>query len=304
MPGFPKLPPLFSHLYPFQSHYLDLPLKSLTSASVVVSHRLHYIDAGKGRPLLMVHGNPSWSFLYRNLILGLKNHYRCIAPDHIGCGLSDKPQDYPYTVGQHIENLKSLIEHLGLQEFDLVVHDWGGVIGLKIAQVYTQRIKTILILNTSAFLSKSLPWQIALCRLPYLGSFLVQGLNLFAKGALYQGLGKSLPKGVRAGFCYPYCNWKHRIAIRRFIEDIPLDPALESYSIVEQVDRDLKLLTGLNLHLLWGMRDFCFTPTFLEGFKKRLPQASVHPFPNAGHYVLETPEALKRAVAIFKAAPV
>ncbi len=293
------IPEFLSALYPFESHYLRLPVQV---SSAGLGYSIHYIDEGKGRPLLMVHGNPSWSFLYRNLILGLSSHYRCIAVDHMGCGLSDKPQDYPYTLAQHIQNLKSLIDHLGLQEFDLVVHDWGGVIGLKIAQIYAQRVKTILILNTSAFLSRRLPWQIALCRLPYLGPFLVQGLNVFARGATYQGVGKPLTKGVRAGFCYPYSNWKNRIAIRRFIEAIPLDSTLESYSIVEQVDKDLGLLSHLNLHLLWGMKDFCFTPDFLEGFQQRLPKAKVHPFSQAGHYVLEDAEALQKAVAVFKEA--
>lgn len=297
-----SLPSSLSRLYPFQSRYLSVLDLAKPSPTKESSYRLHYVDEGKGRPLLMVHGNPSWSFLYRNLILGLKDHYRCIALDHIGCGLSDKPQDYPYTVSQHIENLKRLVDHLGLKEFDLVVHDWGGVIGLKIAQLYPSSVKTILILNTSAFLSQRLPWQIALCRLPYLGPFLVQGLNAFARGAAHWGGGQKLSKEVKQGFCYPYNSWENRIAIRRFIQDIPLESSLESYTLVEQIDKDLSLLQPLNVHLLWGMQDFCFTPAFLEGFKQRLPEAKVHTFLQAGHYVLENPDALQRAIAIFKEA--
>lgn len=298
----PAIPEYLRQLYPFESRYLNLLAPVRSSGSVASLHRLHYVDEGKGRPLLMVHGNPSWSFLYRNLILSLSKDYRCIAIDHMGCGLSDKPQDYSYTLAQHIQNLKSLIEHLDLQEFDLVIHDWGGVIGLKIAQMYAQRVKTIVILNTSAFLSQRLPWQISLCRLPYIGPFLVQGLNAFARGATYQGVGKRLTPAVRKGFCYPYDSWQNRIAIRRFIEDIPLEPTLDSYSLVGQVDKDLGLLSHLNLHLLWGMKDFCFTPDFLEGFKQRLPKATVHPFSQAGHYVLEDAEALQRAVTVLKEA--
>lgn len=285
------------NLYPFEFHYLSLS----PSGFAAEGPRLHYVDEGQGRPLLMVHGNPSWSFLYRNLILGLRHKYRCIAPDHIGCGLSDKPQNYTYTLAQHIQNLRELVQHLDLKEFDLVVHDWGGPIGLKLAQEYLDRVKTILILNTSAFLSQRLPWQIRLCRLPYLGAFLVRGLNAFAIGATHLGVSQPLSRDLRKGFCYPYATWKNRIAIQRFIQDIPLEPDLESYSLVQQIDKDLKLFKDRKVHLLWGMRDFCFSPHFLEGFKQRLPFAQVHPFAEAGHYVLEDAAALKKAIAIFEA---
>lgn len=292
-------PPIFiKNLYPFKSNYLDLGASDPSHSGP----RLHYVDEGEGRPLLMVHGNPSWSFLYRNLILGLKHKYRCIAPDHIGCGLSDKPLNYNYTLAQHIQNLRSLVRRLGLKEFDLVVHDWGGPIGLKIAQEYASCIKTILILNTSAFLSQRLPWQIRLCRLPYVGAFLVRGLNAFARGATYLGVSKPLSREAREGFCYPYATWQSRVAIQRFIQDIPLEPSLGSYPLVQQIDKDLSLFKDLNVHLLWGMKDFCFSPHFLEGFKQRLPFAKVYPFAEAGHYVLEDAAALKQAISILEEA--
>ena len=106
-------------LYPFQSQYLALG-----------SLRYHYLDEGTGQPLLFVHGNPTWSFYWRNLILGLRDQNHCVAVDHIGCGLSDKPQDYPYTLAQHIENLVTLVERLDLKGVTLLAHDWGGAIGL------------------------------------------------------------------------------------------------------------------------------------------------------------------------------
>src|SRR6187402_3103815 len=110
-------------LYPFESHFINLG-----------PHRLHYLDGGAGEPLLFVHGNPTWSFYWRNLILGLRDRARCIAVDHIGCGLSDKPQDYRYTLQQRIDDLVRLVEHLDLANVTLVAHDWGGAIGLGTVQ--------------------------------------------------------------------------------------------------------------------------------------------------------------------------
>ena len=113
-------------LYPFASHYFP------TSSGA----RLHYLDEGPADapPLLMIHGNPTWSFYWRNLVLGLRDKYRCIVPDHIGCGLSDKPQDYPYTLTQHIANLNELVQKLDLRNATLLAHDWGGAIGLGTVQ--------------------------------------------------------------------------------------------------------------------------------------------------------------------------
>src|SRR3989338_6551111 len=106
-------------LYPFESHFLDLE-----------GVRYHYVDEGRGEPVVLLHGNPTWSFYYRRLILDLRQRYRVIAPDHIGCGFSDKPQRYAYTLEQHIANGQALIERLGLARIALVMHDWGGAIGM------------------------------------------------------------------------------------------------------------------------------------------------------------------------------
>lgn len=124
-------------LYPFQSHYLSLDMGNL-----------HYIDEGEGEVILFIHGTPTWSFLYRNQIKELSKNHRCIAVDHIGFGLSDKPIDWEYTPKQHAQNLAQLIDYLQLEKFTLVVHDFGGPIGLSYAIEYTQKIKNIVMLNT------------------------------------------------------------------------------------------------------------------------------------------------------------
>src|SRR5436190_7743338 len=134
-------------LYPFQSRHLSLG-----------PHRLHYLDGGAGPPLLFVHGNPTWSFYLRNLILGLRDQFRCVAVDHIGCGLSDKPQDYPYTLQQRIDDLVQVLEQLDLTGATLLAHDWGGAIGLGAVQRLPARFARIVLFNTGAFPPPFVPW--------------------------------------------------------------------------------------------------------------------------------------------------
>ena len=119
-------------LYPFQSHFLNLG-----------ENNLHYLDEGKGDAILMVHGNPTWSFYYRNLVLAFRGHYRCVVPDHLGCGFSDKPQDYNYNLENHIQNLSKLVKFLDLKNITLVVHDWGGAIGMGFATRHPELIKRV-----------------------------------------------------------------------------------------------------------------------------------------------------------------
>ncbi len=159
-------------LFPYQP--ADLDLGGVT---------MRYIDTGAGKPVLMVHGNPTWSFYWHELIRDLQPDYRCVAPDHIGCGYSDKPQRYPYTLDQHIQNLIRLIERLDLQRITLVAHDWGGAIGLGALVRLKERFEKIVLLNTAAFPPPYFPLRIRLCRFPLLGQWAVQGLNLFARSA-------------------------------------------------------------------------------------------------------------------------
>ena len=117
------LSPRVRELYPWNGKYIK----------VADGIRMHYLDEGSGETLLMLHGNPTWSFYWRNMVKEFSSEYRCIVPDHIGCGLSDKPQDWPYQLAGHIANLGKLVDHLGLSDITLVVHDWGGAIGVGLA---------------------------------------------------------------------------------------------------------------------------------------------------------------------------
>jgi pimeloyl-ACP methyl ester carboxylesterase len=265
-------------LYPFESHFLTLG-----------PHRLHYLDEGHGEPLLFVHGNPTWSFYWRNLVLGLRESHRCIAVDHIGCGLSDKPTDYRYTLEQRIDDLVSLVERLDLSGATLLAHDWGGAIGLGTVQRLPQRFSRIVLFNTGAFPPPFVPWRIAACRLPLVGTFAVRGLNGFARAALRMAVEKPqrMTPAVRFGLLAPYDDWAHRIAVDRFVRDIPFSPRHPTWQTLERIEAGLPGLADRPIQLIWGMRDWCFRPECLDRFLMHWPQAEVHRLADCGHYVVE-----------------
>lgn len=281
----------FRREYPFESIFLSID-----------GHRYHYVDEGSGQPLLFVHGNPTWSFAWRNLIKDLAHEHRCVAVDHIGCGFSDKPQDYPYRLQQHIENLDNLVSSLDLQDITLVAHDWGGAIGLGAAALQPKRFRRFVLMNTAAFRSKAIPWRIAVCRIPGLGPLAVRGFNAFAGAATFMAVEKPLPPHVKAGYLRPYDTWRNRIATLRFVEDIPLSASHPSYSSLLRIEESLPNLDGKPTLLLWGMKDWCFTPAFLSEFERRLPNAEVTRFAEAGHYLFEdAPEELLSRMKHFLA---
>ncbi|MGA1875867.1 MAG: alpha/beta fold hydrolase [bacterium] len=268
----------FKELYPFQAHFLTIG-----------RHHLHYLDEGAGEPVVMIHGNPTWSFYYRHLIVGLRRHYRIIVPDHMGCGLSDKPQKYPYTLKQHIDNLEQLLETLSLQGLTLALHDWGGAIGMGYAVRHPEKLKRLIIFNTAAFLSSRMPWQLSLCRIPGFGSLAIRRFNAFAGLATFMACKhhQRMTARVRAGYLAPYNSYKNRIANLRFVQDIPMHPEARSYPVVQSIQQRLPEFRGLPTLILWGGKDFCFNRSFLETWKHYFPSAQVHLFEDAGHYVVE-----------------
>ncbi len=250
-------------------------------------HTMAYLDEGEGPVVVCVHGNPSWSYLYRNVVAVLSDRYRCIVPDHIGCGFSDKPQEYDYTLKNHIDNLESLLEHLGVKECVLVVHDWGGAIGMGWAGRYPEKVKGLVVLNTAAFRSQRIPFRIAVCRWPVFGDFVVRGLNGFARAALFMAVHKRMTPGVASGFLAPYDNWANRVALLRFVQDIPLGPDHPSWQTLVEVENNLLKLQKQPMLLCWGGEDFCFNDHFFQEWLERFPDAENHYFEKAGHYVLE-----------------
>ena len=271
------------HLYPFRSRWLKRGCLAL-----------HYLDEGAGEPLVLVHGNPTWSFYYRRLVEALAPSYRLVVPDHIGCGLSSRPveKDFTYTLESHADNLEALLDHLDLEKgVTLVVHDWGGMIGMACACRKPERIARIVILNTGAFLippGKRLPWPLWFIKhVPLLPDLLVRGLNAFALGATYLGTRRPMAPEVRRAYVAPYDSWQNRLATLRFVQDIPASPKDMSYRLSAWVDGHLDVFRKTPMLICWGEGDFVFDGTILAEWRQRFPEAEVHTFPEAGHYVLE-----------------
>jgi haloalkane dehalogenase len=263
--------------------------------------RYHYLDEGQGDVLLLVHGNPTWSFHWRKLVLALRDRYRLIVPDHIGCGLSDKPWPYPYRLGQHVANLLQLVESLDLRRITLVGHDWGGAIGLGAAVRAPQRFSRFVLFNTAAFRDRRMPWRIRVCRTPILGRLLVQGLNGFLRAALRMATARPkewLTPAVRAGYLAPYDRWRSRVAIYHFVRDIPLSPRHPSYAALAEIEAGISQFRDRPMQLIWGLRDWCFTPHFLERFLETFPQAQAHRLAHAGHWVVE--DAIEEVVPLLQ----
>jgi haloalkane dehalogenase len=281
--------PDWRSLYPFASHELSL-----------AGLRYHYLDEGAGEPLLMVHGNPTWSFYWRNLVRDLRSDYRCLAVDHIGCGLSDKPEPYPYTLSQHIDNLVRFVETLDLRGITLLVHDWGGAIGLGTALRLPERFARLVLFNTGAFPPPFVPLRIRLCRTPLVGTWAMRRLNAFARAALTMASEKQdrMTAAVKTGLIAPYDSWANRVAIDAFVRDIPLTRAHPTWRVLEEIEAGLSSLADRPTMLMWGMKDWCFRPSCLERFEKHFPAAEFHRFADAGHYVVE--DAHERIVPLLR----
>ena len=285
------LPNSIKKLYPFKSNYF-----------VINELRYHYIDEGSGDVIVMLHGNPTWSFYYRNLINSLRGSYRVIVPDHIGCGLSDKPQNYRYNLENHIQNLTLLLQHLNIQKLTLVVHDWGGPIGFGFAVANASSVEKLIVLNTTATLTSCYPKRILMCKIPILGDVLIRSCNYFARGATLMACVNQdrMTQDVREGYLFPYNSYKNRIANLRFVQDIPLDKNHPSWEVGQSIFDRLKLLEEKPILICWGEKDFCFTKTFLERLITIFPTANVHRIANGGHYVLEdAPDEISELITKF-----
>ncbi|MDA0832820.1 MAG: alpha/beta fold hydrolase [Planctomycetota bacterium] len=288
--------PIWKSEYPFASHHL-----------AVGGATMHYIDESPAdetpaETLLMVHGNPTWSFAWRRLISALSPTCRVVVPDHIGCGLSEKPHEYQYRLAQHIDNLCELIEKLDLRNITLVAHDWGGAIGMGAAARLNDRISRIVLLNTAAFRSDRIPFRIAVCQWPIVGPIAVRGFNLFSRCALWMAVAKPerFSKVAKAGYVAPYDTWNNRQAVLRFVQDIPLSASHPSYAALEDVERGLEKFNETPMLFVWGEKDWCFTVDFLREFQRRFPHAETVSLPDAGHYVFEdAPEEVIDALQTF-----
>lgn len=278
-----QLPPDVRLEYPFTGYLFKQPRSALTDPV-----QMHYLDEGSGPVVLMLHGNPTWSFYYRTLVNTLTAvGYRCVVPDHIGCGLSDKPSDYPYTLKRRIADIERLIDHLAIDHFSLVVHDWGGAIGCGLAGRRPAALKKLVLLNTGAFRSKRIPLRIAAVKLPLIGEVVIRGLNGFAGPAAHMSVSTALAPAVKAGMLWPYRNWASRVALWHFVKDIPLHSRHPSYAVLTDVENNLSKLADKPVQIVWGGQDFCFNLHFFRRWCELFPAAEVRLHESYGHYILE-----------------
>lgn len=261
--------------YPFESQYQR-----------VKNGNMHYVDVGRGQPIVMVHGTPTWSFAYRSLIKGLSGEYRCIAMDHLGFGLSDKPKTFSYKPAAHAENLECLIQNLGLRNIILVVHDYGGPIGLNYAIHHPQNVSRIVLMNswmwslkgdptlekTNTFVNKRL------------GTFLYEKMNFSARFLLRQAVAEkiNLPKYIQDQYVGPFPTPDSRRA--------PLAMAREligSSEWFESLWRARETIQDIPALLLWGMKDNFITLDALERWHNLFKHQRMIRLANAGHLVQE-----------------
>lgn len=283
----------YKDLYPFEPNLLELE-----------SGTIHYVDVGpKNAPtILFVHGNPTWSFYFRNLIQALRPNFRCVAIDHMGCGLSDKPQRYNYCLSNHIGNLHQLVDHLNIKKYHLVVHDWGGMIGFGLATDSPEKVKSFFILNTCAFRlpeKNNFPLRIAACRVPLFGRVATRIFNGFSRGASL--MGSVSPENTRRekdALMSPYNSYRNRVAIHQFVKDIPLKSDHQSWKRLVGIEEKLELFKDHPKQIVWGKKDFCFDDHFLAEWQRFYPGIPVLEIPNAGHYVLEDARQLVIDMAV------
>lgn len=252
--------------------------------------RMNYLDEGvcSDEAVLMVHGNPTWSFYFRGLVRALTSQHRCVVPDHVGMGLSQKPENYDYTLATRIADLEALVASLGLKRVHLVVHDWGGAIGMGFAVRHPEMIGRIVILNTAAFTSERIPARIALCNAPIVGPLIVRGGNGFAWPATWMAMHRRTLSAVeKRGYLLPYDSWAHRVAVSAFVRDIPLSPSHRAWPTLKAVEQGLARFRDREILIAWGGRDFCFNDHFLARWREIYPRATVHRLADAGHYVLD-----------------
>jgi haloalkane dehalogenase len=286
-----QIPTWLAREYPFAPRVFSTPGGA----------RMSYLDEGprSDEAVLMLHGNPTWSFYYRHAVRLLAGTLRCVVPDHIGMGLSEKPQHYAYTLETRIGDIEALVNSLGLKRVHLIVHDWGGAIGFGFATRHPGMVGRIAVLNTAAFLPKTVPARIALCRTRFPGTMIVRGLNGFAWPATRMAMNRSkLTVAERRGLLFPYGSWADRVAVDAFVKDIPTHAGHPSHGTLARIGENLPRLADHPLVLIWGGADFCFDDRIFARWAELFPRAVKHHFKDAGHYVLE--DARSEVLALLR----
>lgn len=260
--------------YPFTSNYFDIN-----------GQKLHYIDEGKGETILFVHGTPSWSFDYRNIIKKLKENYRCIAIDHIGFGLSDKSEHYDYSTQNHSKTLEKFVLEKQLDNITLVVHDFGGVIGLNFAIQHPKKIKRMVILNSWLWSSKTDPEFIKLSKLlksPLL-PFLYRYLNFSPKFILPKSFGENkLSKRLLKQYTRPFADKTQRNGALGFARSL-----LNDQDWFQKLWDKRQAISNKPTLFIWGMKDPVIKPHYLNKFESGFTNSKTIKLETCGHFPQE-----------------
>jgi acyl-CoA synthetase (AMP-forming)/AMP-acid ligase II/pimeloyl-ACP methyl ester carboxylesterase len=260
---------------------------------------MHYVDEGSGPVVVCLHGNPTWGFQFRNLIAALRQDFRVIVPDHVGCGLSDQPADVFFQAADRIAHLEELLDQLGVRRFSLVMHDWGGPIGTGLAVRRPDDVERLVYFNTTLAETALLPAMIRRAASPLIGKTLTQHTMQFVKLLTSLGTVHALPEEVRQGYHRPYRTRDSRQAIWGFVRDIPFSPSHPTAALMDDMVARLPSLAATPVKIIWGINDPCFHPEILGRVAARFPQADVVRIPNASHLVLE--DAADQSIAAVQA---
>lgn len=278
----------FGGSWPYEPRFFDTP-----------DGRMHYVDEGppEGRPVVMLHGNPTWGYLYRNFIPALVDAgHRAIVPDHLGFGRSDKPDEPElYRIRRHAERMEALLESLDLRDATVVPQDWGGPIGLWWATRHPERVGRLFILNTYAHRPPgkvSLPLPLRLFRTPGVGEVMVKGLDLFKRVFLFRAgvvHRDRLTPDVKRAYRAPHPSWSSRTPILVFPREIPAGPEGPVADLSAEIEAGLEQhFRAKPVKVVWAMKDVAFTPEMLDGLWLRtFPDADVMRIEDAGHYLQE-----------------
>ncbi len=268
----------------------DFPFKGKYSS--LTDGNMHYIDeGGSGDPILFLHGNPTWSFMYRHYIYPLSQNHRVIVPDLLGFGLSDKPKEVPYTPKWHIQNITEFILNLNLQNITLVVHDWGGPIGLGFAVKHIGRIKSLIITNSWVF---CMPQTISLH--PFLKSIrdekkgpeIILKNNLLIEYGIPEGIiqkSKITPLLMEA-YRYPFVDPTSRVPMLKLVREIPIGSSSSTAKLFSQIESKLHTLK-VPVLIIWGQQDPIFPYFIIDYWKKYFPMAKIHRLTKASHFLHE-----------------
>jgi acyl-CoA synthetase (AMP-forming)/AMP-acid ligase II/pimeloyl-ACP methyl ester carboxylesterase len=265
---------------------------------------MHYIDEGSGPVVLLLHGNPTWSFLYRNVIRELRNSFRLIAPDFLGCGLSDRTPGVRFKAIDRINQLEEFVTALGLTKFSMVMHDWGGPLGTGFMLKRLDSIDRIIYLNTTLTETESLPPIIKLAAFPVIGKALTRHTNTFVRLTTSMGAFKKLTPDVVEGYKAPYNTRQQRDAIWDFVDDIPFDASHPTYSQMVEIAAGLPKVAQKPVKIIWGLRDPCFHREMLSKVAAHFPQAEILEIADASHLVLDdAPQIAIPAIKEFLSRP-